>query len=219
MIKAVIFDMDGVLIDTEKYLFRYWKQAASEAGYELTDQILLGMRSLASEFAVPYFKEYVGEHADYAAIRSRRKELMSQHIAANGVEKKPKVDELLDYLHTHGYKTAVATATDPERTRQYLTSIGIYEKFDQIVCATTVPHGKPMPDVYLHVCSYIGIEPENCLAIEDSDNGALSAHRAGCHVVMVPDLAGPRPDTAEFLDGVAEDLEKVIPILEQMIDS
>ena len=87
MIKAVIFDMDGVLIDTEKYLFRYWKQAASEEGYELTDQILLGMRSLASEFAVPYFKKYVGEHAEYAAIRSRRKELLSQDIAANGVEK------------------------------------------------------------------------------------------------------------------------------------
>ena len=110
MIKAVIFDMDGVLIDTEKYLFRYWKQAAAEAGYELTDQILLGMRSLASEFAVPYFKEYVGEHADYAAIRSRRKELMSQHIAANGVEKNQKVDELLDYLHAHGYKTAAANS-------------------------------------------------------------------------------------------------------------
>lgn len=105
---------------------------------------------------VPYFKEYVGEHADYAAIRSRRKELMSQHIAANGVEKKPKVDELLDYLHAHGYKTAVATATDPERAKQYLTSIGIYEKFDQVVCATMVPHGKPMPDVYLYVCEQIG---------------------------------------------------------------
>ncbi len=216
MIKAVIFDMDGVLIDTEKYLFRYWKQAAAEAGYELTDQILLGMRSLASEFAVPYFKEYVGEHADYAAIRSRRKELMSQHIAANGVEKKPKVDELLDYLHAHGYKTAVATATDPERAKQYLTSIGIYEKFDQVVCATMVPHGKPMPDVYLHVCEQIGEKPEECIAIEDSDNGVLSAYRAGCNVVMVPDLAGPKPETAELLTGLAENLAEVIPILEQM---
>ena len=216
MIKAVIFDMDGVLIDTEKYLFRYWKQAATEAGYELTDQILLGMRSLASEFAVPYFKEYVGEHADYAAIRSRRKELMSQHIAANGVEKKPKVDELLDYLHAHGYKTAVATATDPKRAKQYLTSIGIYEKFDQVVCATMVPHGKPMPDVYLYVCEQIGEKPEECIAIEDSDNGVLSAYRAGCNVVMVPDLAGPKPETAELLTGFAENLAEVIPILERM---
>ena len=180
--------MDGVLIDTEKYLFRYWKQAATEAGYELSDQILLGMRSLASEFAV----------------------------AANGVEKKPKVDELLDYLHAHGYKTAVATATDPKRAKQYLTSIGIYEKFDQVVCATMVPHGKPMPDVYLYVCEQIGEKPEECIAIEDSDNGVLSAYRAGCNVVMVPDLAGPKPETAELLTGFAENLAEVIPILERM---
>ncbi len=216
MIQAVIFDMDGVLINTEKYLFQCWKKAGAEAGYDLEREMLLNMRSMAPEFAIPFFKEKLGEQADYTAIRTRRKELMKEHIEKYGVEKKPKVDELLDYLHAHGYKTAVATATDPERTRQYLTSIGIYEKFDQIVCATTVPHGKPMPDVYLHVCRYIGIEPENCLAIEDSDNGAMSAHRAGCHVVMVPDLAGPKPETARFLDGVAEDLEKVIPILERM---
>ena len=82
-----------------------------------------------------------------------------------------------------------------------MTSIGIYEKFDQVVCATMVPHGKPMPDVYLYVCEQIGEKPEECIAIEDSDNGVLSAYRAGCNVVMVPDLAGPKPETAELLTG------------------
>lgn len=143
-------------------------------------------RSLAAEFAAPHFQKLMGEAFDYAAIRSRRKELMRDYIAEHGVDKKPCVDEFLDYLHANGYKTAVATATDPERAKQYLSSIGIYEKFDRIVCATTVAHGKPMPDVYLYACEQIGEHPEYCLAIEDSDNGALSAHRAGCHVVMVP---------------------------------
>ena len=79
-----------------------------------------------------------------------------------------------------------------------------------------VPHGKPMPDVYLYVCEQIGEKPEECIAIEDSDNGVLSAYRAGCNVVMVPDLAGPKPETAELLTGLAENLVEVIPILEQM---
>ena len=215
-IKAVIFDMDGVLIDTERHLFDCWQQAALEAGYHLTKEQLLGIRSLAAEFAVPHFKKMMGEEFDYHAIRSRRKELMSAYIETHGIDKKPCVDELLDYLHAHGYKTAVATATDPERAENYLSSIGIYEKFDKVVCATTVPHGKPMPDVYLYACEQIGEQPENCMAIEDSDNGALSAHRAGCHVVMVPDLAGPLPETRTYLSGVAENLGKVIPILEGM---
>ena len=216
MINAVIFDMDGVLIDTERHLFDCWQQAAKEYGYRLTKEQLLGIRSLAAEFAIPHFRELMGEQFDYNAIRNRRKELMSAYIAEHGIDKKPCVDELLDYLHANGYKTAVATATDPERAKQYLSSIGIYEKFDKVVCATTVAHGKPMPDVYLYVCEQIGEQPEHCLAIEDSDNGALSAHRAGCPVVMVPDLAGPLPETADYLEAVVKDLSGVIPVLEAM---
>ena len=216
MIHAVIFDMDGVLIDTERHLFDCWQQAAKEYGYMLTKEQLLGIRSLAAEFAVPHFRKLMGEAFDYAAIRSRRKELMRDYIAEHGVDKKPRVDEFLDYLHSNGYKTAVATATDPERAKQYLSSIGIYEKFDKVVCATTVAHGKPMPDVYLYACEQINEQPEHCLAIEDSDNGALSAHRAGCHVVMVPDLAGPLPETTDYLEAVADDLSGVIPVLEAM---
>lgn len=216
MINAVIFDMDGVLIDTERHLFDCWQQAAKEYGYRLTKEQLLGIRSLAAEFAIPHFRELMGEQFDYNAIRNRRKELMSAYIAEHGIDKKPCVDELLDYLHANGYKTAVATATDPERAKKYLSSIGIYEKFDKVVCATTVAHGKPMPDVYLYACEQIGEQPEHCLAIEDSDNGALSAHRAGCPVVMVPDLAGPLPETADYLEAVVKDLSGVIPVLEAM---
>lgn len=216
MINAVIFDMDGLLIDTEKHLFRYWKQAAAEAGYTLSDEQLLGMRSLAVEFAAPKFRKMMGEGFDYPAVRSRRKELMDAYLQKHGVEKKPGVDVLLQWLTEHGYKKAVATATDMERTQKYLSQIGILEQFDQIVCAPSVPHGKPMPDVYLHACAQIGEKPENCVALEDSDNGALSAYRAGCKVIMVPDLAGPLPETKEFLTGVAANLEEVIPFLQKL---
>ena len=116
-----------------------------------------------------------------------------------GQMEKPDVDEILDYLRSKNIKTAVATATDPERTKQYLTQIGIYDKFDQLVSATTVENGKPEPDVYLYACEQIGEKPKDCIAVEDSPNGILSAYRAGLSVVMVPDLAEPDEETAKLL--------------------
>lgn len=216
MIQAVIFDMDGILIDTEKYLYRYWKQASQEAGYELTHEQLLRFRSFSKEYAEPYFKELLGQDFDFRAVRARRKELMRAHVETYGVEKKQGVDEFLDWLTEKGYKKAVSTAAKAERTREHLTRLGLYDRFDQIACAPALPHGKPMPDVYLYACEKIGEKPENCLALEDSDNGALAAYRAGCKVVMVKDLADPLPETARFLTGTAENLLDVIPILKQL---
>ena len=199
MIKAVIFDMDGILIDTEKWLNIYWQQAAKEAGFEVTREDGLAIRSLAGKYAGPYLRGIFGESFDYEAIRERRKELMREHIAKYGIEKKPGVDDILSYLAEKNMKRAVATATDPERTKQYLTQIGIYDKFDKIVSATTVENGKPQPDVYLYACEQIGEKPEDCIAVEDSPNGILSAYRAGLSVVMVPDLTEPDEETAKML--------------------
>ena len=199
MIKAVIFDMDGILIDTEKWLNIYWQQAAKEAGFEVTREDGLAIRSLAGKYAGPYLRGIFGDSFDYEAIRERRKELMREHIAKYGIEKKPGVDDILSYLAEKNIKRAVATATDPERTKQYLTQIGIYDKFDNIVSATTVENGKPQPDVYLYACEQIGEKPEYCIAVEDSPNGVLSAYRAGLSVVMVPDLTEPDEETAKML--------------------
>ena len=199
MIKAVIFDMDGILIDTEKWLNVYWQQAEKEAGFEVTREDGLAIRSLAGKYAGPYLRGIFGESFDYEAIRERRKELMREHIAKYGIEKKPGVDDILSYLAEKNMKRAVATATDPERTKQYLTQIGIYDKFDKIVSATTVENGKPQPDVYLYACEQIGEKPEDCIAVEDSPNGILSAYRAGLSVVMVPDLTEPDEETAKML--------------------
>ncbi|MSS63621.1 HAD family hydrolase [Velocimicrobium porci] len=195
MVHAVIFDMDGVLIDTEKYLVKYWCQAAKELGFEMKREHALLIRSLAANFAEAKLKELLGEQFDYKAVRSRRKELMSSHIKQYGLEKKRDVDQTLAYLKKKGYKTAVATASDFERTKVYLEQIGIYEKFDKVVCATMVQNGKPMPDIYLYACEQIGEMPENCVAVEDSPNGVLSASLAGLKTIMVPDLTKPDEET------------------------
>ena len=198
--------MDGVLIDTEKWLNLYWRQAAKEAGYTITKEEALSIRSLAAKFAEPYLKNLYGEEFDYKSIRNRRKELMREHIKACGIERKEGVLEVLDDLRERGVKTAVATATDEQRTTEYLTQIGILDKFDQIICADMVKNGKPEPDIYVYACEKIGISPKEALAVEDSPNGITAAYRAGLSVVMVPDLTGPDEKTEAMTVAAADGL-------------
>lgn len=214
MVKAVIFDMDGVLIDTEKWLNRYWCQAAREAGFDMKPEHALAIRSLAGKYAAPYLQGIFGERFSYWTIRERRKELMREHIAKHGIDKKNGVDEVLDYLKAHSIRTAVATATDPKRTKDYLTKIGIYDKFDYIICATMVENGKPKPDIYLHACAQMGELPEDCIAVEDSPMGVRSAVDAGIRTIMVPDLTKPDAETEKLIAAEADSLFDLILMLE-----
>lgn len=213
MVKAVIFDMDGVLIDTEKYLVTYWCQAAEELGFPMKREHALMIRSFSGKFAEPWLKSLYGEKFDYVAVRERRKKIMADHLEKYGVEIKEGVRETLAYLREKGYKLAVATATDRARAEEYLNEIGITEMFDKIVCANMVENGKPMPDIYLYVCEQIGEEPGDCVAVEDSPNGVKSAYRAGCQVVMIPDLTLPDEETASYLwkqVGKMNDLQQIL---------
>lgn len=214
MVKAVIFDMDGVLIDTEKWLNKYWCQAAKEAGFDMQPEQALEIRSLAGKYAGPHLKRVFGPDFSYWTIRERRKELMREHIAKYGIEKKPGVDEVLDYLRQKGIATAVATATDPARTKEYLSKIGVYEKFDKIICATMVENGKPEPDIYRYACEQIGEKPEDCIAIEDSPNGIRSATSAGLRTIMVPDLTRADEETAKLIVAEVHTLYDIILFME-----
>ena len=199
MIQAVIFDMDGTLIDTEKYYWRFWPMALAEFGYRMTDEQALTMRSLGRPFAPRQLKGWFGEDFDYIAVRDRRKALMEETIDREGIERKPGVLELLKRLKQEGMTTAIATATDLERTGKYLKMTGLEGYFDRLISATQVKEGKPSPDIYLYACEQLGVSPEDCIAVEDSPNGVLSAYRAGCKVVMVPDQTEPDEELSRLL--------------------
>lgn len=198
MVKAVIFDMDGLILDTEKLLIRFWVQAANEAGFPMTYEQALGIRSMHRKFAIPYLQGIFGDMFDYVKVRSRRMELMNKWLRSHKLELKPGVAELLDYLNERKIPAAVCTATDYERTRDYLTRVGIFDRFDKIISAAMVEFGKPRPDIYLYAAKQLGLNPSECMALEDSPNGVKSAAEAGCTTVMIPDLTEPD----EELDGV-----------------
>lgn len=214
MIKGVIFDMDGLMIDTEKLLMRFWIQAANEYGFDMKKEHVLQIRSLAAEYATEKFREFFGEKFEYPLIKKRRIQLMNEFISKNGIEKKYGLDTLLEYLGKNGYKKAVATATDIQRTRMYLRQLDIISHFDAIVTAQMVEHGKPAPDIYIKASHELGLQPQECLALEDSPNGILSAYRAECKPVMIPDLSQPDNETSRLLYAKCDNLEQVIDILQ-----
>ena len=215
VIKAVIFDMDGVLLDTEKHYNAGWCQAATEAGFPFTREHALLLRSCDAKLGEKLMQDLFGKEFDYYAIRERRREIVAQRITEYGLERKPGLDEILTFLHEKGIKAAVATATALELTTQHLQNIGVYDRFDKIVSAKQVKNGKPAPDVYLYACEQIGENPEDCIAVEDSPNGILSAYRAGCKPVMVPDLTQPDDELNKYLYRCVDTLADIRSIIEE----
>ncbi len=213
-IKGVISDMDGVLLDSEKLYVRFWCEAAGFYGYPMKECHALSIRSMARSFAIERLKGYFGENFDYYAVHDKRIELMDKYIEKNGIEAKDGAEELLMYLRDNGYKAALATATGIERTTRYLQQLGLYKFFDEIVCASMVNRGKPEPDIYLYAAEKLGLAPQECIALEDSQNGIRSASSADCKTVMVPDLDGPSEEIFPLLYDVADGLKDVIRIIE-----
>lgn len=218
-IKAVIFDMDGIIIDTEPLLAKYWCQAAREFGFPMEYSHALNLRSCSEKYASPYLKETFGKNFDYKTVRARRKELMNEDIEKNGLVKKKGVDELLDYLDGTKLIKAVATATDLERAEKYLRLIGLYHRFDTICCGSMVKNGKPDPDIYLLAAEKIGVAPQSCIALEDSPNGISSAHAAGMYPIMIPDLTQPDEELSKLLFKKCDSLSEVRDVLIKLAET
>lgn len=212
-IKAVIFDLDGTLLDTEKLLFRYWREAAESFGYNMTGEQALTLRSLTHRLVQPLFTEWFGPECDYKQLRACRMRLMQEHIDKYGLEVKPGAEELLKVLGENGYLRAVATATDVDRASSMLEKAGLGGYFERIICASMVEWGKPKPDIYIYTAEQLGLEPRECIAVEDSPNGVISAGTAGCFTVMVPDLTPPDETIMPYISAVCDDLSGITDLL------
>ena len=209
----ILFDMDGTLFDTEKHYQWAWRKAIADAGYELDASEVLKLRSLGAPYNVAQFQEWFGEDVDYHAIRQERINLM-KNMLTNEIPVKPQVPQTLEKLRQMGYSMAVVTATGQEQAVSNLKLAGLLTFFDRVISASMVKRGKPAPDVYLHACEVLEVQPENCYAVEDSPNGVMSAHAAGCRTIMIPDLTQPDAELSRLLYRKLDSFEELINILE-----
>lgn len=214
-IKGILFDMDGLILDTEKLYCRFWQEAARILGYPMTMEQALGMRRLNRHAGEAKLKSYFGEGISYTEVREKRIELMDAFVEKEGVTTKPGIWELLAFLQEKQIRTAIATSSPIGRTKKYLSSVHLENEFDAIVSGYMVEHGKPEPDIYVYAARQLGLEPENCIVLEDSPAGILAAYRAGCMPVMIPDLDEPDEETRKLLFAQAESLVQFREVLEK----
>lgn len=212
-IKAVIFDLDGTLTDTEKFYQTAWPEALAHFGYQCEPWMPLELRSLGRPYAPERFKEWFGQDFDYNEVREYRKAIVVDMIKEQGIPLKPGAKEILIWLREHGILTCIATANDYERTKGYLNKLGLFDYFDRIICSDMVKLGKPAPDIYAYACQQLELDPRETFAVEDSPNGVTSAYLAGCNVIMVPDLTEPDEELKKKLYARVDTLMDITKLL------
>ncbi len=209
-IHAVLFDMDGTITDTEKYYNKNWIKAAHDCGYtSFTRQDALDLRSGYTELNSALLKSRFGEDFDYELVHTLCGHLVDEDLKRDGIPLKPGIFEILNFLHDRQIKSAVVTATGIERATARLKSLDLYDHFDAVISAHFVEKGKPNPDPYLYACHELKEDPKNCFAVEDAPNGVLSAYRAGCNVIMVPDLSEPDDELRKLLYERVDSLDQI----------
>lgn len=212
--KAVVFDMDGLMFDTERVFVQAWDYAGEKMGIGKAGYMTIKTLGMNVESSRQVWIEEFGDRYNEEELRIYSKEFLNDYYSNNKVPVKKGLYVLLDYLKNNGYKLAVASSTNRREVEHHLKDAGIYDYFEAVICGDMVTKSKPEPEIYLKACEAIGVEPKDALALEDSRNGLLSAHRAGMRVIMVPDLWEADEEVKSFLWKMCNDLEEVKEFLE-----
>ncbi len=211
-IKAIIFDMDGVILDSESISDITWRKAGDETGVTVTDEILNACRGSNKNDTIQTLKKYYGQDFDSEAFLERTSELFHEIEEKEGIPLLPYAREILEYLKPH-YRLALASSTRGATVERQLRAAGVIDFFETRTTGEMVEHSKPNPEIYLMACKSIGMKPEDCVAIEDSLNGIRSAHAAGLHPIMVIDKVQPTEEIKKMCVAIFDTLEGLRAIL------
>ena len=215
-IKAVLFDMDGLMVDTESLATEAFIYSAKKQGYDMTKEETLLVLGFTTKSIYEFWENYF-KNSDVSG-----KQLVDDHykyieniLFTIGPRKMTYIEELLKYLKESNYKVAVASSSNMDHIINNMEKTGLKKYIDEFASGAEVENGKPAPDVFLLAAERLGVEPENCLVLEDSKAGVIAGSSAGAKVIMVPDMFKPDEECKERTYRIVGNLGEVISILEE----
>lgn len=215
MIEAVLFDMDGLMFDTERMYQKAWLLAGQQMGVPIRPEIVDRMRGRNREGCTRVCREVFGPEFDFDAMRTACRALMARWIEEDGLPVKPGLYELLAELERRGIPAVLATSTSRDSAWGHLQRAGVDNYFVGAVCGDEVSHSKPDPEVFLKAAALAGKDPRHCMVLEDSPAGVRAGAAAGCFTVMVPDLTQPDEELRRLADAILPNLNEAIALLDR----
>lgn len=216
MVSGIIFDMDGILIDSERQSNEGWLWAAGQLGVDMPMWLIDSFKGAPAELCCKFFDDYYKGVIDYWEA----KELRTQHVykirETEGIPVKKGVKDIFEYIRNNGLKCAVATSTRRESAEKTLHEIGVWDYLDAVVYGDEVERGKPEPDIFLRAAKAIGVNPSEAVVVEDSINGIKAGYAAGMRVVHIPDTIAIDDDIRKLTYMVCDDLNGLIDVVESI---
>lgn len=215
-VNGVIFDMDGLIFDTERLSFNAWKDVCAEVGYEIDMSFYCTLIGRNLKGFGKLMIEKFGEDFPLESLYEKKIKYQMNAIEKDGIPLKKGIHELLDYLKENGYKIAVATSTSRDRAEYLLKLGGVLEKADYVICGDEVVNSKPDPEIFLKAAEKLRVDPKECMVLEDSGAGIEAAYSAGMLGVNIPDMKSPDENMKSKSYKICESLLDVIDILENV---
>lgn len=216
MVSGIIFDMDGILIDSERQSNEGWLWAAGQLGVDMPMWLIDSFKGAPAELCCKFFDDYYKGVIDYWEA----KELRTRHVykirETEGIPVKKGVKDIFEYIRNNGLKCAVATSTRRESAEKTLHEIGVWDYLDAVVYGDEVEHGKPEPDIFLRAAKAIGVNPSEAVVVEDSINGIKAGYAADMRVVHIPDTIAIGDDIRKLTYMVCGDLNGLIDVVESI---
>ncbi|WP_026882650.1 HAD family hydrolase [Clostridium akagii] len=190
-IELVIFDMDGLMFNTEVLTIRAWKETGKLYNYSISNEFLLGLLGMNKKSIQAQFEKCFGDDFSFDFMYSEQGKCINKIIDTEGLGIKKGLNELLSYLTENKIKKAVATSSSRERAENLLSIAGVLDKYDEVICGDEVTKSKPDPEIFLTACKKSKVHPDNAIVLEDSERGLEAAVAAKIRCVLIPDLVEP----------------------------
>jgi HAD superfamily hydrolase (TIGR01509 family) len=212
-IKAVIFDMDGILLDSETICDKTWQMALKDFNLIDNNDTINKCRGTNKTDTILILKQYFGQDFNAENFLTKTSEYFHKIEFEQGISLMPYAKEILKYLKEKNYRIALASSTRYESVKRQLTNAGIIDYFETITTGDMVTHSKPNPEIYQKAIKSLNLKPEECIAIEDSPNGIKSAFAANLKVIMIPDKIQPTEEIKQIIEKIYPNLNYLKEIL------